>query len=131
MPANNPAKHEPRTRVVFNLPLNDSGEESAFYEIIAHIEGLKDRNVGVTGFTHSEPMPAVFTGFWWSDEERAWVEDAIVIVMIDFARPSVGAKWSISGEMSKLKRFISAAYRRNGSQQEEVWIVAHRVSRQT
>lgn len=31
----------------------------------------------------------------------------------------------------KLKRFIATAYRRNGSPQEEVWIVAHRITRQT
>jgi hypothetical protein len=30
--AKNRAKHEARTRVVFNLPLNDAGEETAFYE---------------------------------------------------------------------------------------------------
>jgi hypothetical protein len=125
------AKHEPRTRVVFNLPLNTWGEEKAFYEVIGHVRGLKDRGSGVTGFTYSDPMPAVFTGFWWSDDHAIWMEDAIAIVMIDFAAPAPSATFSISGEMSKLKRFISSAYRRNGSQQEEVWIVAHRVTRQT
>lgn len=125
------AKLESRTRVVFNLPANDAGETTAVYEVINYLERLKDRQVGVTGFTLSEVMPAVFTGSWWSDEQGTWMEDAIVIMMVDFATPSAGAKWSVSGEMTKLKRFISAAYRRNGSRQEEVWVVAHRVSRQT
>jgi hypothetical protein len=85
----------------------------------------------VTGFTYSELMPAVFTGFWWSDAEQTWMDDGIVIMMVDFATPLGSTNWSVSGEMRKLKRFISAAYRRNGSQQEEVWIVAHCVTRQT
>ncbi|HVA48681.1 MAG TPA: hypothetical protein VNH11_20115 [Pirellulales bacterium] len=131
MAAKNIPKHEPRTRVVFNLPVNDWGEEKAFYEVIGHLRGLKDRRSGVTGFTYSDPMPAVFTGFWWSDDQQIWMEDAIVIVMIDFSMPSPSARFSVSGEMTKLKRFISATYRRNGSRQEEVWIVAHRVTRQS
>ena len=125
------AKQEARTRVVFNLPLNNAGEEHASYEIIAYLSQLKDRDVGVTGFTYSEPVPAVFAGFRWSDEQATWMEDAIAIVMVDFARPSAGARWSINGEMAKLKKFVASAYRRNGSQQEEVWLVAHRVTRQT
>lgn len=131
MAAKSSAKHEPRTRVVFNLPVNSWGEEKAFYEVIGHVRQLKDRGTGVSGFTFSDPMPAVFTGFWWSDDQHIWMEDAIVIVMIDFSVPSPNARFSISGEMTKLKRFISAAYRRNGSQQEEVWVVAHRVTRQS
>lgn len=65
----NVAKLEPRTRVVFNLPVNSTGETRAFFEIIGHVQGLKDLDRGVTGFTYSDPMPAVFTGFWWSDEQ--------------------------------------------------------------
>lgn len=123
-------KLEARTRVVFNLPVNSGGELKAFYDVIGYVQRLKDRQRGVTGFTFSEPLPAVFTGFWWSDETQAWIDDGIVMMMIDFTAPSGGAKWSISGEMTKLKQFISAAYRRHGSQQEEVWIVAHRITRQ-
>ncbi len=81
MAAKNIPKHEPRTRVVFNLPVNHWGEEKAFYEVIGHLRGLKDRRSGVTGFTYSDPMPAVFTGYWWSDDQHIWMEDAIVIVM--------------------------------------------------
>ncbi|HVA49320.1 MAG TPA: hypothetical protein VNH11_23345 [Pirellulales bacterium] len=103
----------------------------AVYEVIAYVQQLNNRRLGVTGFTFSELMPAVLTGFWWSDDHGVWMEDDIVIVMVDFARPSAGAKWSVSGEMTKLKRFISSTCRRNGSRQEEVWIVAHRVTRQT
>ncbi|HEX5445826.1 MAG TPA: hypothetical protein VFW87_18510 [Pirellulales bacterium] len=124
-------KLEARTRVVFNLPVSSTGETKALYEVIDYVQRLKDRRIGVTGFTFSEPTPAVFTGFWWSDEQSVWMEDGIVIMMIDFAMPSAGGKWSVSGEMTKLKRFITTAYRRYGSQQEEVWVVAHRVSRQT
>lgn len=125
------AKHESRTRVVFNFPINSGGEEKAFYEVIGYVRRLKDGGSGVTGFTYSDPMPAVFTGFWWSDDQRNWIEDAIAMMMIDLSPPAPGARFSISGEMTKLKRFIAGAYRRNGSQQEEVWIVAHRVTRQT
>lgn len=95
------------------------------------MQGLKERRIGVTGFTFSELMPATFTGFWWSDAEQTWMDDAIVIMMIDFANPSGNAKWSIGGEMAKLKRSIAAAYRRHGSKQEEVWLVAHRITCQT
>ena len=131
VPGKNLAKLGGRTRVVFNLPVSSAGEQKAFYDIVGHIQSLKDRRIGVTGLTFSDPLPAVFTGFWWSEEQRIWMEDAIVIMMVNFATPSGSAKFSISGEMTKLKRFISAAYRRSGSQQEEVWIVAHRVTRQT
>ena len=131
MATKNLSKLEARTRVVFNLPVNSMGETEAFYEIIGYVQGLKERRVGVTGFTFSEILPAVFNGFWWSEQQGHWMEDALAIMMVDFATPSGAAKWSISGEMTKLKRFIAAAYRRNGSQQEEVWIVAHRITRQT
>lgn len=124
-------KHEARTRVVFNLPVNSAGEEKALYEIIGYLQNQKDRQTGVTGFTYSDPIPPVFTGYWWSDDEQVWMNDAIVMVLVDFKTPSGGATFSVAGEMTKLKRAISEAYRRNGSKQEEIWIVAHRVSRQT
>ncbi|HQU44462.1 MAG TPA: hypothetical protein PK867_16700 [Pirellulales bacterium] len=91
------------------MPVNHAGELKALYDVVGYVQRMKDRRIGVTGFTFSEPLPAVFTGFWWSDEQHIWMEDAIVIMMIDFAAPSGSAKWSISGEMTKLKRFIAAA----------------------
>lgn len=86
------AKLESRTRVIFNLPANDAAETAAIYEVINYLERLKDRHVGVTGFTLSEVMPAVFAGSWWSEEQGTWMEDAIVMMMVDFAMPPRGAK---------------------------------------
>jgi hypothetical protein len=124
-------RHEARTRVIFNLPINHAGEEKAFYEIIGYLQTQQRRSTGVSGFTYSEPLPAVFSGFWWSENDQVWVNDELVLVTVDFQTPTGKATFSISEEMKRLKQRIAEAYRRNGSQQEEIWIVAHRVTRQT
>ena len=56
---------EERVRVTFNLPLNDESEESAVLDIIKYLQTLRIRNIGVTGFTHSDAYPPVVYGYWW------------------------------------------------------------------
>ena len=78
--------------------------------------------------TTSQVRPAAFMGNWWSVVKRRWMQDRIVIVIIDLKLPFSDP--SVSQEISDLKETIRTCYRDCGSPQEEVWVVAHQVFRQ-
>lgn len=48
----NPAFLEERTRVIFNLPIEDENEESAVNDIISYLQLQRISRVKLRGFTH-------------------------------------------------------------------------------
>jgi hypothetical protein len=121
------ADHEDRTRVICHLPLNNAAEELALKDVIAHVEAQRRRRVGVDGYTYSDPT--AFHGRWWQVEGRDWVGDQIVMLMVDYRISLTRKRVSLSGEIARLKKCIQDAYRKHGRPQEEIWVVAHRVTR--
>ena len=79
--------HEERTRVTCHLPINNAAEEKAFKAIIAHLDELRPQNIGVDGYTYSEP--GTFFGRWWSTSpaDGDWLSDKISLLVVDFALP--------------------------------------------
>ena len=119
--------HEERTRVTCHLPLNNAAEEKAFKEIIAHLDRLRQENVGVDGYTYSDP--SAFTGRWWNTGAEGWVPDMISLLMIDFKIDLADPAVSLAEKTGELKQTIRAAYAKYGRPQDEIWVIAHRVMR--
>ena len=128
MAAKSRGLREVRTRVMCHLPVNSGQEEKAFLKVLSYLHGLKDEGIGVTGFTTSTLRPAVFHGWWWSDERHEWVRDDLVLCFVDYHlfldEPSFGER------IEELKQTIGKWYRLHRSPQEEVWVVAYQVIRQ-
>jgi hypothetical protein len=120
--------HEDRVRVTCHLPLNNVREEKAVLRILRYLQRQRDRPIGVKGFSHSELRPAVFRGYWWSSRRQRWVEDKIVLLIVDY-RLSFGAE-ALSHTVRDLKQNIRGCYQKCGSPQDEVWVVAQQVIRQ-
>jgi hypothetical protein len=121
--------HEVRTRVMCNPPLNNRQEEKAFFQVVEYLNELRHQVIGVGGYTYSETRPAAFHGFWWSDDGDAPVHDQIVLCTVDYLLP-MGSR-ELSQQVTALKQTIRKWYRFYGSPQEEVWVVAHPIMRQT
>ena len=120
--------HEVRTRVMCHLPVNNSQEEKAFFKVLSYLRKLKDQGIGVSGWTTSTLRPAVFHGWWWSEQWEEWVRDDLVLCFVDY-RLSLDDP-SVSERVQELKQTISKYYRLHRSPQEEVWVVAYQVMRQ-
>ena len=122
-------QHEDRTRVVCHLPLNNSAEERALKRVIAYVEAQRRKHVGVDGYTYSDP--GAFCGRWWSARAGEWVGDRLVLLMVDYQIALPRPRVSLAEEVARLKAVIHSAYRKFGRPQEEIWLVTHRVTRQT
>src|SRR5438128_10054084 len=123
-------EHEERTRVTCHLPINNAAEEKAFKEIVQHVEGLRRKHIGVDGYTYSDP--GAFFGRWYGGGSgRNWMSDKITLLIIDFKIALSDPAESLSEQITDLKNVIHRAYTKYGSPQEEVWVVAHRVTRFT
>lgn len=120
---------EGRTRVIFNLPIEDENEERAVSDIIDYLQSQRISQLGLRGFTHSILKNAVFCGYWWSDDTQQWIKDRIVLFIIDYLF-DVDDHVLIQ-HLRELKRIVSEAYRLYGSMQEEIWLVSHKVLRYT
>src|SRR4051794_23308667 len=118
---------ESRTRVTCHLPVGNVGEERAFKKVIQYLRSLKDRHIGLSGYTFTDPSAS--QGFWWSQTEMEWIEDPIVLLMIDYKISLDNPKYSLADQIAELKQIIINSYKQYGSQQEEVWIVAQKLSR--
>jgi len=122
--------NESRTRVVFNLPLNNGPQERAVIEIIGYLQDQQRKHIGIDGFTHSDKTPPVFKGWWWDFEKNEWVEDNLVMFMVDYLIPSAKKQFSLYDEIKQLKVKISEAYKRHAHAEQEVWVVSHSIVRQ-
>ncbi len=120
-------QQEERTRVICHLPLNDAAEESAVRAVIKYLESQRRRHIGVDGYTYSHPN--VFVGRWWSPERGDWMADRIVLLMVDYKIDLTDPRVSLSEKIAELKNVIHQGYDRYGRHQEEVWVVAYRVTR--
>ena len=81
------------------------------------------------GYTYSDPN--AFFGRWWSAGQDNWMGDKIVLLIVDYQIELTRKKVSLSEKVAELKQKIHAAYRHYGREQEEVWVVAFRVTRHT
>jgi hypothetical protein len=100
--------HEIRTRVMCHLPVNNSQEEKAFFKILSYLRKLKDQGLGVTGWTTSTLRPAVFHGWWWSDNRQEWVRDDLVLCFVDYHRSLDDP--SLNERVEELKETIREYY---------------------
>jgi len=120
---------EDRTRITCHLPVRDAAQEKAFKKVIAFLRSKETEGIGVSGYTHS--TTDAFYGYWYESDAKpapAWVEDKIVLLLIDYKIPLSDPK-SLSEEILQLKETIVEAYRYYGSVQQEVWVVAQPVRR--
>jgi len=108
--------------------MRNAREEKAFKGVIAFVRNQQEQGIGVSGYTFS--APDTFYGYWWDGESGRWVEDKIILLMIDYQIPlgDPGAR-SLSEQISDLKQRIAAAYKRYGCKQDEVWVVSNPISR--
>lgn len=111
-----------------HLPVTNSREGKAYFKVLSYLRGLRDQGIGVSGFTASTPRPAVFHGWWWSDERSQWVGDDQVLCFVDFHLAFDDP--SLAQYVQQLKQTIRKWYRLHRSPQEEVWVVAYQVIRQ-
>jgi hypothetical protein len=120
--------YEDRTRVTCHLPLNNAKEEKAILRVLRYLKDQRNAAVGLKGFTHTEFRPSSFRGYWWNAKKRKWVEDKLVLCLIDYR---IGfSDERLSAKVEELKSAIRSAYRECGSPQEEIWVVAQQVIRQ-
>jgi hypothetical protein len=118
--------HEYRTRIVCHLPVPNWQAKSAADRVIAHLKRLRRLRTGtVLGFTVS--TPGTYIGHWWSDAQRRWVDEDVVLCLIDFKLRFFDRR--LSRHVAQLKQFIRREYARYGVAQEEVWVVAYQVLR--
>jgi hypothetical protein len=122
--------HEERLRVICHLPVNNSRQLQVVDRFVNHLRELRTKNGGIDvgGFTHSQVLPPVFGGYWWSDDRQAWVKDGIAVFMIDYrVTGDVGA---VAAGVADLKKRLTELYREYTGGEEEVWVVAHSIIRQ-
>lgn len=119
--------HENRTRVMFHLPLNDTKEEKAANKVVQYLQSQKQEDGGVKGFTHSVFRQTVFRGWWWSQATEQWCQDQIVLFMVDLKIDFADQR--LSAQIRELKKTIRHWYRYFGKPQEEIWVVAHPITR--
>lgn len=118
---------ENRTRATCHLPLRNEREEKAFKSVIAYLQKQRTKRIGVNGYTYSDPN--AFFGFWWDSKKRRWIEDKIVLLMIDYKIPLSNPRETLAGKIAELKAQIRKAYERHGSPQDEEWVVTQRITR--
>lgn len=122
---------EERVRVLFTLPCQpDTDERKAMNEVIEYLQQQRTKRIGVDGFTYSDVSNPVFLEYWWSEEQNAWIQDLIVLFIVDYLRPSTERRYSLTGKLAQLKHVIAEAYKNHRSRQDEVWIIFHDVLRQ-
>lgn len=85
--------------------------------------------IALGGFTYSALKNAVFFGFWWSYDKQRWVRDKIILFIIDYYFHVDDPV--IIQHLNELKNVIRDAYRRYGSEQEEIWLVSHSIKSYT
>jgi hypothetical protein len=110
------------------LPVNQDREERAFFKVIDYLKSQREEAVGIQGFTHSVSRPTAFRGYWWSEEQKKWLSDSIVLCFID-DKLGIDEK-VLSAKVKELKQTIRRWYRYYGSPQEEVWVVVQQIVRQ-
>ena len=129
MPYDDTQDQEDRLRVVLNLPLGNSKQAKAVADVIAYIKGMKDRPAtGISGFTYSSVSNPTFRGMWCNDAGQ-WISDNIVLCFLDF-NSSYEQELQNWQEIADLKAAVRDAYRTRGSEQDEIWLVLHRIQRQ-
>jgi hypothetical protein len=124
--------YEDRLRVICHLPVTHPGEEKALKAIMNYLRRQRTRRLGVNGFTLSKYLPAAFKGYWYDETKpkgKRWVEEDVVLGIVDYKLPAPPQTVSLSGKIAELKMVIKESYDRYERPQDEVWVVAHPVIR--
>ena len=113
-----------------HLPINNAAEEKAFKAVANYLEGLRRKKIGVDGYTYSDP--SVFFGRWWgaTPSENGWMSDKITLLIVDF-KVALTDSTALSETITELKNVIQRSYVKYGRPQEEIWVIAHRITRYT
>lgn len=128
MPAETEGLHDTRTRVTFFLPIADSGDEKAVRAVVDYLRKQRTtKRTPVSGFTHGALIDAGFTGYWWSPRRRKWFREQVVSFVVDYGHQLDDKE--IGWTLKRLKKAIRSRYKRYGKDQEEIWLIAQRVTR--
>jgi hypothetical protein len=121
--------YEERLRVICHLPLSNPGQLKVASQFVTYLQSIRETvtDIGVDGFTHSQTLPPVFRGYWWSQRRKRWVPEGIAVFLIDY---KVAQAAEVGEQVLLLKRKLAEFYRESTNQQEEVWVVAHQILRQ-
>src|SRR5207302_10454452 len=112
-----------------HLPIKNAEEEKAFKEVVSYLDRLRRKNIGVNGYTYSHP--SAFVGRWWDSGPTAsgWMSDDITLLIIDFKVALTDPAVSLSEKVAELKATIHRTYANYNRPQQEIWVIAHRVTR--
>jgi len=115
---------ENRTRVFLHLPSKTSGQKTAVSRIIDFLRGQKNNPTHpVNGFTFTPRSLPTFYGLWFDHVNKQWIEEPIVIVIIDYECGHEGDGFGTV--TAKLRTTVVDAYVQHKCKQQDVWIVVH------
>lgn len=118
---------EYRLRIVCFLPSNNEQQATAVHKFVEYLKNPINNDIPVGGFTVSDPLWPMWIGHWYSPEKRQWVEDRIVLCLIDLQLAQGAAVAPVS--LIHLKRVIACMYRDCAGAEEEIWITAQQIFR--
>lgn len=119
VPTGRGTQKEDRWRVVFTSPIANRNDRKALRDIIEYLDSLRNRDLGLDGYTRSRTSPTAFFGRYKGTDER------VVVFFVDYKMD--GARSPTA--MQELVDIIHLAYEVNDHAQEEVWVTAHPVER--
>lgn len=119
-----PVAHASRIHITCHLPVNDERQVDAAMLIFEYLRN-RDIDTNFTGFCHSQMIPCVFRGFWFSTENECFVSDKLVLVMIDYPN---SPESNVAAAAVRLKKAIADSYAEcTGRAEDEIWITAEEV----
>lgn len=93
-----------------SLPLNNEQQALAIEKFVEYLQAhAESDDLRVEGFTMSDPLAPPWAGYWYSADERQWIEDRIVLCMIDFRLRN--GRTSTPRCMLEIKRVVAGLYR--------------------
>jgi hypothetical protein len=114
---------EIRTRVTFFLPVNNASEHKALAAVIRYLQGQREAELSVTGFTQSRTPDTVFVGYWWHDR---WWREGVALFIVDYDAKEEDDRFAKGIE--RLQTEIAASYAHYGSAQQQIWLTAQRIT---
>ena len=76
-----------------------------------------------------EPIECEFVGigYWWSETQNRWDLERVTLFVVDYGLSLDDPK--LERALGRLKWEITQQYANYGSQQEEIWLIAHQIAR--
>jgi hypothetical protein len=113
-------------RITCALPLNNEQQAAAVQSFLEYLKADGRDDLGIDGFTISDPHWPAWIGQWYSDKLKTWVDDRIVVCFIDL-RPLGGGVDPF--QLVKLRGAIENIYRERAGAEEQIWITGHCIVR--